>query len=530
MKFAYILESDERIQKELFQTLKSLDANLLIRFFYKLEDFQEWMNLALREGRSALNLGGHPLSIDTGSTTSTSGDDELTLLIASTDILGVKNLSLLKRAKLYFIRQKICLEENPTSFLLTTFEDLDLSMQPADELIVSNVIYKPFDMLILKQHLEYALLGRKPLTSSTIAPLKINETIEMLKSVKVTKVSEIGFRMQSRTEIPVGSVTKYYSDYFGSDTKSSIFAVCTSSTPISAKEFQCDFNLFATDNKQISKIRRNIFANKKNVPVEVKNDSSEDFNILILDTENKLALDLRTILFDTFTNAKIYIFNNHNQLLSDLNDKESPQRKVLPAKFDLVSVNSNYLQGEKEDSWSTLCLSLLSRASKHGIYNFKNPDLIMHASQVIPDSEMKGLGRWVRDVFYMPFDKVYIQKKIVTLFPQAVNKMPVAIGSIEEAVVMKVANPVEITEISEAGLILRYHQALAVGTFGEFYLLRKGEQKAPEIIGAVNYSAPEKDSPESFLNHFIFFGMKDIFLQHIRLWLREAYISAKGKK
>ncbi len=69
---------------------------------------------------------------------------------------------------------------------------------------------------------------------------------------------------------------------------------------------------------------------------------------------------------------------------------------------------------------------------------------------------------------------------------------------------------------------------MSVGAFREFVLWRPEEVDTPEIIGTVNFTEKEKNA-DYHLNHFVFFGMKDYFLKHIRLWLREAYIKTKEK-
>jgi len=178
-------------------------------------------------------------------------------------MVGTKNLSILKRAKIHFINQQICTEKNPTNFIFTAFEGTDFTKQVRDDLLISNVFYKPFDMLILKQQLEFALNGRKPLVPKTITPLIISENIEMLKSHKVTQVSEFGFQVKSKVDLGFDTVGKFYGDYYASESKASAIAICTSSVQNDSKEFVCDFNFVGLDSRQIAQLRRNIFADKK---------------------------------------------------------------------------------------------------------------------------------------------------------------------------------------------------------------------------------------------------------------------------
>jgi len=63
------------------------------------------------------------------------------------------------------------------------------------------------------------------------------------------------------------------------------------------------------------------------MPKEIKTQSNEDMNILILDIENKTALELRAILVEKITNAKVFTYNNKEQLFKDIADTESQQKK-----------------------------------------------------------------------------------------------------------------------------------------------------------------------------------------------------------
>lgn len=143
--------------------------------------------------------------------------------------------------------------------------------------------------------------------------------------------------------------------------------------------------------------------------------------------------------------------------------------------------------------------------------------------------EVKALSAWTKEIFFTPLDKTYIFKKLLKTKTSLVNKTETTIASRKDSSALKVANPVEITQISEAGLIMKYYREISIGAFREFVLWRPEELETPEIIGTVNYTEKDKGGGNYFLNHFVFFGMKDYYLKHIRLWLREAYIKTKEK-
>ena len=88
MKFIFILEDDERIQKDLFETIKAIDPKLHIRFFASLADFHEWLKVALTEGPKSLANAGFRHALDTSDAIEPASTHELRLVIAKNEFLG----------------------------------------------------------------------------------------------------------------------------------------------------------------------------------------------------------------------------------------------------------------------------------------------------------------------------------------------------------------------------------------------------------------------------------------------------------
>ncbi|MNT42485.1 hypothetical protein D3C72_1789080 [compost metagenome] len=121
-------------------------------------------------------------------------------------------------------------------------------------------------------------------------------------------------------------------------------------------------------------------------------------------------------------------------------------------------------------------------------------------------------------------------KKLITNHAGLINKSPITVNKLMEEFVLQVANPVETTEISEAGLVMKYYRGIGIGSFREFVFWLPDELETPLIIGTCNFTEQDKSNPAVFLNHFVFFGVKDLHLKHIRLWTKNAYIRSKDKE
>ncbi|HEY1080320.1 MAG TPA: hypothetical protein VGE46_09480 [Bdellovibrio sp.] len=530
MKFIYVLEDDERTKKDLYETLKNIDPNLHIRFFSALAPFHEWLKVAITEGPKALAIGGEKYPSDTSEDLAPALNHELRLVIAKNEFLGIQNLGLIKRAQEFFLRKKMCSEQEPTALILTAFDSPSFDIKLAEERILNNVIFKPFDKLILKQHLEYALTGHHPVNTGTVAEMKINSTIEMLKEVALNSISEVGFTTINNHEIKIGAMTKYYSDSFLSNDKRSIFAYCKSCKQISDKEYLCEFLFFGPDAKQISQIRRNILQNAQKTSHEIKNTHGRKVNILVLNEDEQLGSEIKSFLLEKISNAEVFAYTSYGQFSSDLADKDTVHKQSLPAKFDLIFAGYEVFEIEKEKRWEQIVKGLKDRAAKHSTPLETPPDLMIVAKKKVPLDEIRNFSVWAKDLFFAPLDRSYMLKKLAYQYPALHNIEVTQISQMKDESILKVANPVEITQISEAGLVLKYYRGISTGAFREFILWRPEELNNPEIMGTVNFTEKDKNGGDFFLNHFVFFGMRDHYLKHIRLWLRDVYIKTKESK
>lgn len=529
MKFIYVLEDDERSQKDLLDTIKLIDPKLHIRFFPTLAVFHQFLKAVMKEGALALATHGEKHPSDTSEEEITPSENhELRLMIAKYEIFGKRHMNLIGRAHQFLHRRKVRSPEG--ALILTAFDSPDFDIKLAEDRIINNVIFKPFDKLILKQHIEYALTGHHPVKSDTVATVQLSSTLEMLKEVSINSLSEVGFTTINNHEIKSGAFTKYYSEAFKTDDKRSVYAYCDSSKEIGKDEFLCHFLFYGIDNKQIAQIRRHVLQKKSHQTTDLKQHSDNPLRVLILDEDMQTSSDIKNFLTDKMKSLQLFVYNHYGQFLSDLADKDTVNRQELPHEFDIVIANHDLFYVEKEKRWEQILQYMKDRKKKHGITNETLPVLYMISKHKILPDEVRNLSTWVKELFFSPLDRSYLLKRLLSGDPRFGNKETTALASILEKIPVKVANPVEITEISEAGLVLKYYRAMSIGAFREFILWRPQELELPEIIGTVNFTEKDKGGGDYYHNHFVFFGMKDYFLKHIRLWLRDAYIKTKEKE
>lgn len=76
------------------------------------------------------------------------------------------------------------LVEEPTAIIFTGFERPEFKIRDYErENYRTDIIYKPFDKLILQEHLFMALVGRRPAKASLVHKMKTSVEVEMIRRI-----------------------------------------------------------------------------------------------------------------------------------------------------------------------------------------------------------------------------------------------------------------------------------------------------------------------------------------------------------
>ncbi len=648
MKFVYILEDDLKFQQDICEAIYSIDPKIQIRIFPRLEVFAGWIKQAMVDGPAAITKGGEEQSFVTQEPVPENEVHQLALVLSKIEFLGVEQLNLLRKTRQLFIDRKICTAEDPTAFVLTAFDDPNFHLKELENRILSNVIFKPFDRLILTQHLTFAIDGRHPPSKYTVTNQKTAALVEMLKDVELEQLTDVGFVTKSYRKIEVGAVAKYYSEVFKSERKKSISAVCVKCEPHpkNDKHFQCSFHFFAADQTQISQMRKRIRSkDEKPIPPMDPTHNPPDYtvHIVLLDPDEdspnglrgQISNSFKSVEFTTFPSFQAFLadldpnaalsqrdpslkaFGGANQLtlvfdasgatflecesdkkdlatifgvpLSELKTKSNWFSQAIDSEFrdkywktvqtgalgseitwPLVVKENTFLVNlksvEKEKGKFKLTLiepskdeqvQWLGRHSKlkksvqviiapHSLFgegakerwNFvkeslkkrfsNDTEIIMTSKKDFSDGEIRLLATVVKDIFFKPVDRVYMSQKIKLMLPHLQEKTEkVEIKGIHKEQIIKTANPVQIQEISEAGIVMKYYRPIALGSFREIVLWQPYEVGAPELLSTCNYVEENPGEKGTFNCHLVFFGVHDHFLKHIRIWIRDNYVHSK---
>jgi hypothetical protein len=633
MRYVYVLENDLRFLNEIAEALRAVDPNLKIRYFESLEKFSEWIKLAVQHEKASLKMGGMPIPGVPASPDGEGDDATLQLVISKIEFLGPKQLGLLKKARDLFVKHKLCTAEDPTAMVLTAFEDAQFHVQDFRDRVLSNVIMKPFDRLILQQHLTHALDGRHPPSKQAIAPFKSKAMVEVLKSIQMDELSVIGFRTKSDRALPAGATSKYYGSLFESVRHKSAMARLLSCQPdpTAPGSFVARFEFFALDSVQISNIRKKILENKAKRTLlksldHTKNDISL-VRIALIEDRDDIFQNLEATFKRKIKNAAIYRYKTLSEfylewdpsldtskpppsamtaesvefeitelgLIKEVVENQKFDQKPFvkgqsilpffnPAEFEKFKLWLKSPQGDWHSHWPSQAGPRLMRIAwesgrKFRVYEankdqkiaylrqnsrlahawdflfignrFVNPDELKlwgdifakakdMAKPRIPrqmliagtdysDEQEKQLSAIFDDVFYFPLERVYIMQKLLNWQQQIeILEEPIEIFGMDHSEVIQSARPVQIEELSEAGLVIHYDRQIELGDFREFVLWQDNEVTAPELTAACNY-VEAGSGAGSFKLHFVFFAMKDSLLKGIRSWILSSYAKSKNE-
>ncbi len=411
-------------------------------------------------------------------------------------------------AKLKDLRSKV-----PTEAIIcfTAYDAPTVNRKNILNLAVFNLLYKPYDPLILKESLNMALKasenGKEEIKALEIKPQASTALVGLLKEVDILSICDLGFVTQNDTAIPLNTFSKYYSRLFSHEKKQSVWAQCIQSEPVPnmPDTFINKFHFVGIEAPVLMKLRKYLLEHKterikKNVWSFSDSSQKRSLTIAVIDTAESQA-HLKTDIEERFKNVTVDI----------LNFDPDKQNEPYATPYDCV-INLNPLLGPQA----------LLTMFKPGIVP------LLFSDATITDDQFKELLPVYRDIFRQPLDRSYFYKKLKVLLPDLQCVEISDVINIASSEKLKAANLVKISEICELYLIFSYHRELPKQSYREFVFITEDENQMIQLPAFCSFAqkaaAEPGSSGVSFTHQFTFWGTTDFHLKQIRLWLLHNYI------
>lgn len=482
-----IIDSEDKSAEQIIEALRVVDAQGTIEKFANMDEFDAQANSLTPENIASF-WNFDLMVLDYGLFTPLTWPDKITQLRSQ--------------------------NQKEFSIILTSYENTFTVAKYIRPLDIYNFIFKPFDSLILKESFNLALKIKKKASPLEMKSQSATAFIALLKEVELQTISELGFVTLSDSQIETGSISKYFSTMFIYGKKQSAWAQCLVSIPHPQKPgaFINKFQFFGAEQPLLSTLRKYIAAHKSD------NASSALWNLNA--PKSTIPLKLAIIGADNEDNKNLAndIQNRYNNLTAEI-----------------VKLDPSKKSNEKAVHNHDLCINTTDIKNENYKELFKPECVHFWYAPIAPkEDDLKQLATEYRDLFLRPLDRSYFYKKLKIHVNALIEKEQSHLINITSREVMKVANKVKISEISELYVNLVYSRELQFKEFREFVFLSDDETQNVELPAFCHYTekaqgSGAKDEAPGFLHQFVFYGMTDHFLKQIRLWLLHNYIVSNQK-
>ena len=100
------------------------------------------------------------------------------------------------------------------SILVCLFDDPLKSVRRLESSIIKNLLYKPFDLTILKEHTRFLLFPNQKVKTQFVHTTVAKNKLESLKKFKFLQMSESQFKVDKAYPLVVGNAYKFYHSFF----------------------------------------------------------------------------------------------------------------------------------------------------------------------------------------------------------------------------------------------------------------------------------------------------------------------------
>ncbi len=389
MGICIILESIDEIFDDTRALLKEFEPNLEIVRLKSIKEFSAWTknliqlkdNKVIMEERKVAAEEAKAKAAEEGEEASAQGaggvkkevekeeeelevlpdDFEIDFLVSNSRICGPDHVSLFNKLNLFYGKNEFLGEKERLPIVFTSKESEELHTEDFMRPIFDAVLYHPYDKKVCLSQLNWAFKGVEALNEENLHSEKPLHPIEMLKDVRLEKLTPLGFQTVSSLEIPVGKLAKYYYKPWSGGTNLGIFARCVYSGdhPRIEGSFESHFTYFGISNEVIGLISNFIKSNEAHRREKINDFQSEnhEFNFVSI-LPHDLAHKVRHYLEDAFDNISFTNFEHHTEFFYEMDSsllfEESEDPGSLEFRYNFADDHFHDIVGDYGESWNQI--------------------------------------------------------------------------------------------------------------------------------------------------------------------------------
>jgi hypothetical protein len=498
MSWLIVIEENQGLSDQVTEALALIDPKAIVLPFADSRSFLAWMEQVKAKAphlEPALPA------------------DKFLGIVTSIESWKFKDVKLIGKFKALFVQMGFAPTEEEIFVLFTAYEVPTFQIKRFEYRSVTNVIFKPFDKLVLQQALDVAFKGCKALDNKISHTSKSQAQIEMLKEIKITALSELGFQTLSNQKLEVGAIAKYYADFLETrQHKSALAQVLSFDQPAGKELGVVELKFFALDQTQSFNLQKASRSSQAKRSMELAHAASNAYEFLFVKHEGSSLCSEVMPTFERFFEHKVTDVPS----LQDANEWMTQAPADGTKRFVLID-HAEVIGDE---------VGLIEKM--RALHPDKNLVVAVLSPRILPEELEWALSKICEDIFYSPFNKSYIVKSFKRKWRDLRSREELFESRHELEQNVFVSNQVKMVEVSEAGLVIEYHREIHLGSFRDFHFTMANETEVPPIVAQCNFNAPSSEKGK-FLCHFVFFGMRDHELKFIRRWMLNQYVAEKLK-
>ena len=416
-------------------------------------------------------------------------DSAIGLLVVSSEL--IQNIS---AENILIVKEKY-----KTNIVITAFDDPLKPFKKTELWPIENIIYKPFDLPILQEHLRFAAVHGIKLSPLAVHSSKENFKIEKLRRYTFLALSDFGFKIKADIHFEIGQAYKFYHFIFQDGKKMSLWV-----KPINKTNDVYDF-IFCYPSKNVAASLRKKSTEMQN---RLKNINFSGYE------KNKFLKKIK---------IGLQLDNQENtDTLKNFFKTKYPDAEIVEIKTDI--------KNPSQENFLNLIISEIKYETKY-LHDHFGPDAIYFrvtndTFKNRDEAELALASESVR--LQKPIDRYYLSQMLSCYFPALNDTDPNVskwFSAIDEALYSQM---IVAKEFSEAAFVYDRETILAHSGYQEFFLPHEDENELKLLKAKIQYSDEKAQSNKMFAHQVVFYGIRDNLLKKIRMWMLQNYIDKKS--